>query len=53
MSRVKIHNIGTSIGDDVKQDFEKKLQKQQARVSNEPKVSQNIRLQLKDKLRHE
>jgi hypothetical protein len=53
MSRTKIHNIGISIGDDIKQDFENKLQKRQAAATNAPKASQNIRLQLKDKLRHE
>lgn len=53
MSRIKIRNIGSSIGDDIKQDFENKLKKRQAAVSNEAKSSQNIRLQLKDKLHHE
>lgn len=50
MSRVKLHNIGISIGADIKQDFENKLQKQKTDIENAPKASQNIRSQLKNRL---
>ena len=50
MSRIKLHNIGISIGDDVKQDFENKLKQQQTQIQNSPKASQKIRSELKNKL---
>ena len=50
MSRIKIHNIGVSTGDDVKQDFENKLKKQQAEIEKTSKTSQTLRSQIKDKL---
>ena len=50
MSRIKLHNIGVSIGDDVKQDFENKLKQQQNQIQNSPKASQKIRSELKNKL---
>lgn len=50
MSRVKIHNIGISVGDEIKQDFENKIKKQQLEIENSPKSSKNIRNNLKNKL---
>lgn len=52
MSRIKIHNIGISIGDDVKQDFENKLKRQQTEIEKAPKASQRIRSGLKNKLKN-
>ena len=50
MSRIKIHNIGISVGEEVKQDFENKLKKQQTKIENASKTSENIRSQIKNKL---
>lgn len=51
MSRIKIHNIGISIGDDVKQDFEDKLKRQQTEIEKSPKASQAIRSGVKNRLK--
>lgn len=50
MSHIKIHNIGISIGDEIKQDFENKLKKQQSDITNSPKTSSSIRNNLTNKL---
>lgn len=50
MSRIKLHNIGVSIGDDVKKDFENRLKQQKMKIENSPRASQSIRKNLKDKL---
>ena len=50
MSHIKIHNIGVSTGEDIKQDFEDKLKKQQAEIESASKTSENIRSTIKDKL---
>ena len=52
MSRIKIHNIGISVGEEIKQDFENKIKKQQTEIENDPKASNNIRNNLKNKLSH-
>ncbi len=51
MSRIKIHNIGISIGEDIKQDFETKLKQKQEKIENNPKAVSNIRANLTDKLK--
>lgn len=50
MSRIKLHNIGASVGDEIKQNFENELKKQQKQIENTPRISQSIRSQLKSKL---
>lgn len=50
MSRVKIHNIGTSAGEEIKLDFENKLKAQQSEIESTPKTSERIRAQIKNKL---
>ena len=52
ISRIKINNIGISVGDEIKQDFENKLKQQQSEIENSPKVSQNIRTQINNRLKH-
>ena len=51
MSRIKIHNIGISVGEDIKQDFENKLKEQQAEIQKSPKAATHIRADLSNKLR--
>lgn len=50
MSRIKLHNIGASVGAEIKKDFENKLKKQQEDIENSPKASQAIRSQIKSRL---
>lgn len=50
ISRQKIRNIGLSMGADAKQQFENKLKSSQKKIEDSPKVSQNIRGQIKQKL---
>jgi hypothetical protein len=50
MSRNKILNIGVSVGDDIKKDFENKLKKQQSDVEKSQNASKSIRNNLKNKL---
>ena len=50
MSRIKIRNIGLSNGNNIKENFEKKLQQQQEEIKKSSKTSKNIRNNLKTKL---
>jgi len=50
MSRIKLHNIGASVGAEIKQNFENELKKQQNQIENAPKASQSIRHHIKEKL---
>ena len=50
MSRIKLHNIGASVGEEIKQNFENELKMQQKQIENTPRASQSIRSQLKSKL---
>lgn len=51
MSRIKIHNIGISVGDDIKQDFENKLKQQKEEIEKSPKAVSSIRSDLTNKLK--
>ena len=50
MSKIKLHNIGASVGAEIKQNFENELKQQQKNIENTPKVAHNIRSQIKNKL---
>ena len=51
MSRIKIHNIGISVGEEIKQDFENKLKQQKEEIEKSPKAVAGIRSDLSNKLR--
>ena len=50
MSRIKIHNIGVSLEDDAKQDFEDKIKCREQTIKSDEKASSTIRSQIKKRL---
>ena len=50
MSRIKIHNIGVSLEDDAKQDFDSKIKSREQAIKSDTKASESIRSQIKNKL---
>ena len=50
MSKIKIHNIGVSIENSAKEEFDSKIKSREQAIQSEAKAAESIRAQIKNKL---